>query len=93
MERGDIPQILDVREPHEYEICRIPNSILIPLGQIPARMHELNKDSEIVVHCKMGGRSAKAVEQMRKAGFRSVKNMVGGIDRWAKKVDPTMPRY
>ncbi len=93
MEHGDTPQMLDVREPHEYEICRIANSILIPLGQIPTRMDELDKNAEIVVYCKMGGRSAKAAGQMRKAGFRSVKNMVGGIDRWAKKVDPTMPQY
>lgn len=93
MEHGDSLQILDVREPHEYEICRIPNSILIPLGQIPARMDELDKNAEIVVLCKVGGRSAKAAEQMRKAGFKNVKNVVGGITRWAQRVDPKMPRY
>ena len=93
MEHGDTPKVLDVREPHEYEICRIANSILIPLGQIPTRMDELDKNAEIVVYCKMGGRSAKAAGQMRKAGFRSVKNMVGGTNRWAQKVDPTMPQY
>jgi adenylyltransferase/sulfurtransferase len=93
MDRGEVPLILDVREPHEYEICRLPDSILIPLGQIGTRMHELDKNVEIVVHCKMGGRSDKAVDQMRKAGFRNVRNMVGGINRWAQKVDATMPRY
>jgi molybdopterin/thiamine biosynthesis adenylyltransferase/rhodanese-related sulfurtransferase len=90
---GTTPIIVDVREPHEFDICRIPGSILIPLGQIPTRMNELDKDAEIVVHCKMGGRSAKAVDQMRKAGFKRVANLTGGINRWAEKVDPKMPRY
>jgi adenylyltransferase/sulfurtransferase len=93
MESGTTPIIVDVREPHEFDICSIPESILIPLGQIPTRMNELNKDAEIVVHCKMGGRSAKAVDQMRKAGFKRVINLAGGINRWAEKVDPQMPRY
>jgi sulfur-carrier protein adenylyltransferase/sulfurtransferase len=84
---------VDVREPHEFDISRIPNSILIPLGQIPTRMNELDKDTEIVVHCKMGGRSAKAADQMRKAGFKRVINLTGGINRWAEKVDPSMPKY
>jgi adenylyltransferase/sulfurtransferase len=93
MDGRTTPIIVDVREPHEFDICRIPGSILIPLGQIPARMNELDKDAEIVVHCKMGGRSAKAVDQMRKAGFKRVANLTGGINRWAEKVDPKMPRY
>jgi sulfur-carrier protein adenylyltransferase/sulfurtransferase len=93
MDGGTTPIIVDVREPHEFDICRIPGSILIPLGQIPTRMNELDKDAEIVVHCKMGGRSAKAVDQMRKAGFKRVANLTGGINRWAEKVDPKMPRY
>ena len=93
VDRGVAPKILDVREPHEFDICRIPNSILIPLGQVSARLNELNPNEEIVVHCKMGGRSAKAVDVMRKAGFKKVKNLTGGINRWAQKVDPSMPRY
>jgi len=93
MDSGGEPIILDVREPHEYEICHLPDSILIPLGQLPARLHELNQDAEIVVHCKMGGRSAKAVEQLRQAGFTNVKNLTGGIDRWAQTVDSSVPRY
>ena len=93
VDSGGGPIILDVREPHEYEICRLPDSILIPLGQLPARLHELNRDAEIVVHCKMGGRSAKAVEQMKQAGFTNVKNLTGGIDRWAQTVDSSVPRY
>jgi adenylyltransferase/sulfurtransferase len=93
MDRGTTPVIVDVREPHEFDICRIPKSILIPLGQIPHRMHELDRNAEIVVHCKMGGRSAKAVDQMRKAGFKRVINLTGGITRWAEKVDPSVPKY
>jgi molybdopterin/thiamine biosynthesis adenylyltransferase/rhodanese-related sulfurtransferase/molybdopterin converting factor small subunit len=93
MDSGTSPTIVDVREPHEFDICRIPNSILIPLGQVPNRMNELDKNAEIVVHCKMGGRSAKAVDLMRKAGFTNVKNLTGGINRWAEKVDPAMPKY
>ncbi len=93
LDSGEKPTILDVREPHEYEICRLSGSILIPLGQIAVRMDELNRDDDIVVHCKMGGRSAKAVEQMQKAGFTNVKNLTGGIDRWSQEVDPSVPRY
>ena len=93
LDNGGTPVILDVREPHEYDICRLPGSILIPLGQLGQRMDELNSDDEIVVHCKLGGRSAKAVEQMQQAGFSNVKNLTGGIDRWSQEVDPSVPRY
>lgn len=93
LDRGDHPFILDVREPHEYEICRLDGTKLIPLGQLPARVHELNSAEEIVVHCKMGGRSAKAAEFLRKAGFKKIKNLTGGIDAWARQIDPTVPRY
>ena len=93
LDNGGTPVILDVREPHEYDICRLPGSVLIPLGQLGQRMGELNSDDEIVVHCKLGGRSAKAVEQMQKAGFTNVKNLTGGIDRWSQEVDSSVPRY
>ena len=93
LDNGGTPVILDVREPHEYDICRLPGSILIPLGQLGQRLDELNSDDEIVVHCKLGGRSAKAVEQMEKAGFTNVKNLTGGIDRWSQEVDSSVPRY
>jgi len=93
IDSGTAPIIVDVREPHEFDICRIPNSILIPLGQIPTRLNELDKNAEIVVHCKMGGRSAKAADHMRKAGFKNVLNLTGGILRWADKVDTKMPKY
>jgi len=85
--------ILDVREPHEYQICRLEGSTLIPLGELPSRINELNSADEIVAHCKMGGRSAKAVDFLRQAGFKKVRNLKGGIDAWAQIVDPTMPRY
>jgi molybdopterin/thiamine biosynthesis adenylyltransferase/rhodanese-related sulfurtransferase/molybdopterin converting factor small subunit len=93
MDRGDDFVLVDVREPHEYQICRIPGSKLIPLGEVPKRVNELNSADEIVVHCKMGGRSAKAVEFLKQAGFRKVKNMKGGILAWSDKVDPTVPKY
>ena len=89
----DTPFILDVREPHEFEICRIPNSVLIPLAEVEKRVHELNRSSEIVVHCKAGGRSAKAVKFLREAGFEKVKNLKGGILAWADEVDSSMPKY
>ncbi len=87
------PVLVDVREPHEYEICRIEGSSLIPLGQISERIGELDADSEIVVHCHHGGRSLKAAEYLLKNGFSKVKSLKGGIDEWAEKFDPSMPRY
>ncbi len=85
--------LIDVREPHEFQICRIPGSTLIPLGEVPRRMHELNSADEIVVHCRSGQRSAKAVEFLMKAGFRKIHNLKGGVLAWADQVDPTMPKY
>ena len=89
-----IPFVLvDVREQHEFQICRIPGSILIPLGEVPKRMHELNSADEIVVHCRSGMRSAQAVDFLMKAGFRKIHNLKGGVLAWADQVDPTMPKY
>ncbi len=85
--------LVDVREPHEFQICRIPGSTLIPLGDVPKRMHELNSADEIVVHCRSGQRSAQAVELLMKAGFRKIHNLKGGVLAWADQVDPTMPKY
>jgi adenylyltransferase/sulfurtransferase len=84
--------ILDVREPHEREIANLGGT-LIPLNDLPARIHELDSAREIVVYCKMGSRSGKAVEFLRSAGFRKVKNLAGGIDAWAERIDPAMARY
>jgi adenylyltransferase/sulfurtransferase len=93
MDRGDRFVLVDVREPHEYRICRIPDARLIPLGELPKRVSELDSADEIVVHCKSGVRSARAVDFLKKAGFRKVKNLKGGILAWSDKVDPTVPRY
>ena len=85
--------ILDVREPQEFEICRIPNSTLIPLGDLPRRLSELEGKNEMVVHCKSGVRSAKAVKLLREAGFSRAKNLRGGILAWIDKIDPSLPKY
>ena len=93
MDRGDALNIVDVREPNEYQINRISGSQLIPLGDIPKRYAELDKNDEIVVHCKMGGRSAKAADFLRSVGFTRVLNLKGGILDWVDKVDPSQPKY
>jgi sulfur-carrier protein adenylyltransferase/sulfurtransferase len=85
--------LIDVREPHEYQIARIPGSKLIPLGEVAKRMNELNSADEIVVHCKSGMRSAKAVDLLMKSGFQKIHNMKGGILAWSDQVDPSVPKY
>ncbi len=85
--------LIDVREPHEYQICRIPGSKLIPLGEVPKRMSELNSADEFVVHCRSGMRSAKAVDFLMKSGFRKIHNLKGGILAWSDQVDPSVPKY
>jgi adenylyltransferase/sulfurtransferase len=84
--------ILDVREPHEYQICNL-NGYLIPLGDLPKRVNELDTSREIVAHCRSGVRSAKAVNFLQQAGFKKVTNLAGGILAWADRVDPKMPKY
>jgi sulfur-carrier protein adenylyltransferase/sulfurtransferase len=93
IDRGDRFVLIDVREPHEYQICNIPQAKLIPLGDLPKRVNELNSADEIVAHCKSGMRSAKAVEFLKQAGFKKVRNMKGGILAWSDKVDPSVPKY
>jgi molybdopterin/thiamine biosynthesis adenylyltransferase/rhodanese-related sulfurtransferase len=93
LDRGDQFVLLDVREPHEYQICNIPGARLIPLGDLPKRVNELDSADEIVAHCKSGMRSAKAVDFLKQAGFRKVRNMKGGILAWSDKVDPRVPKY
>jgi adenylyltransferase/sulfurtransferase len=85
--------LVDVREVHEYQICKIETARLIPLGELPKRLEELDKSADIVIHCKMGGRSAKACDLLRASGFSKVRNMTGGILAWADKVDPSVPKY
>jgi sulfur-carrier protein adenylyltransferase/sulfurtransferase len=84
--------VLDVREPHEYQICNL-GGYLIPLGDLPKRVNELDSSREIVAHCRSGVRSGKAVDFLRQAGFKKVWNLAGGILAWADKVDPKMPKY
>jgi adenylyltransferase/sulfurtransferase len=92
LDRGDDIFVLDVREPHEYQICNIGGH-LIPLSDLPRRVHELDTSREIVAHCRSGVRSAKAVHFLRQAGFKKVHNLAGGILAWADRVDRTMPKY
>jgi adenylyltransferase/sulfurtransferase len=93
LKNGDSIHLIDVREPHELEISRIEGAQLIPLGQIVARLSELNSAEEIVLFCKSGSRSARALDLLVSAGFRKVKNMKGGINAWAREVDPGLPVY
>jgi adenylyltransferase/sulfurtransferase len=86
-------KLLDVREPHELEISALPNAVNIPLGQLASRLSELNSADDMVVFCKGGTRSARALELLASAGFKKVKNLKGGINAWAKEVDPSLPLY
>jgi adenylyltransferase/sulfurtransferase len=94
LDQGDDLQIIDVREPHEFEIGRIPNSQLIPLGQVLNRQNEIDPNRETVVHCKMGGRSARAIEALQRSGFTGrLMNLKGGILAWSNEVDASVPKY
>jgi molybdopterin/thiamine biosynthesis adenylyltransferase/rhodanese-related sulfurtransferase len=93
IDQGEGVMIVDVREPFEHEIARIENSKLIPLGELPERLDELDRAQEIVVHCHTGMRSALAVDLLQEAGFEKASNLTGGIEAWAAEIDPTMPRY
>ncbi|MBI3553125.1 MAG: molybdopterin-synthase adenylyltransferase MoeB [Elusimicrobia bacterium] len=84
--------LLDVREPHEYELAKIPGSKLIPLGTLPEKFGELDKSQAIIVHCKMGGRSARAVQFLKSKGFDAT-NVAGGINAWSERIDPSVPQY
>ena len=90
---GEALRLVDVREPHELEISCIAGADLIPLGQLASRLHELDSAREMVVFCKSGTRSARALELLAGAGFRKVKNLRGGINAWAEQVDPSLPVY
>jgi len=92
LDRGDSLFILDVREPHEYQICNLQGH-LIPLGELPRRVHELDSSQEIVAHCRSGKRSSEAVDFLRKAGFRKIHNLKGGILARSDEVDSSVPKY
>jgi adenylyltransferase/sulfurtransferase len=93
LDRGQEVVLLDVREPMEWEIAHLDRAILMPVAQVPGRVHELNTADEIVVYCKTGVRSGRITNFLRELGFRKVKNLAGGIDEWAERVEPEMPRY
>jgi adenylyltransferase/sulfurtransferase len=93
IDSGKRPVLLDVREPYEYSLCHLESSTLIPVEELPIRLGELNKDSEIVVYCHVGIRSTGAVRLLKQAGFANVRNLQGGIDEWARQIDNNMPRY
>ncbi len=93
MDKGDDVFVLDVREPHEYEINRLPGSTLIPLGDLPERFTELDAHREIIAQCKSGVRSARAATFLREHGFKNVKNLKGGVLAWVDQVDPSQPKY
>ena len=93
LQGGDGITLLDVREPHEWSIARLPGARLIPLSTLPQAMHSLDRTADIVVYCHHGSRSAAAVEWLQDQGFRMVRNLVGGIDRWSLDVDSSVRRY
>ena len=94
LDNGDDVQIVDVREANEVAIGRIPNSIHIPLAQVLERMSEIDPSRDTVVHCKMGGRSARAIEALQRSGYSGkLANLTGGIIAWSNDVDPSVPKY
>ena len=93
LQSNDRPLLLDVRDDWETKLCRLENSVHIPTGEITVRTEELNPDDEIVVYCHAGVRSAAVAEYLRGIGFKNVKNLQGGLDYWARSIDPSMPRY
>ena len=92
-DRGDRIVLVDVREAHEWPISDLSDSIKIPLGTLPQSLGKLSKDDEIVVYCRSGARSGNAVQFLQRAGYAKAKNLVGGINRWAERIDPTLPKY
>ena len=93
IDAGRAPLVIDVREPHEYQICRIEGTVLIPLGDLPNRVGELDPDVEVIMQCRSGVRSGKAAAFLRERGFKSVHNLTGGILAWIDQVDPSQPKY
>ncbi|MCA9499589.1 MAG: rhodanese [Nitrospira sp.] len=93
MDKGDKIFLLDVREPHEYSLAKIEGSVLIPLGQVPHSLKQLDPTAEIVAYCHKGMRSADAVGFLLQQGFSNVKNLIGGIEAWSIEIDQSVPRY
>lgn len=94
LDAGEDLQIIDVREQKEYDVARIAGAQLIPLGEVVRRSGEVDRNKPTVVHCKGGGRSARAIEALKQAGFAGdLKNLKGGITAWSNDVDPSVPKY
>jgi rhodanese-related sulfurtransferase len=93
LDRGEPPLLLDVRQDWETKLCRLPNAVHIPIEEIELRTEELSPDDSIVVYCHQGVRSAAVAEYLRSLGFKDVQNLSGGLDLWARTVDPGMRRY
>ena len=93
LDQGEQVFILDVREPHEYQICHLESAHLLPMSEIGMRFKELDPACEIIVQCRSGGRSAQVCGFLQKQGFANVKNLTGGILAWAREIDPSMPTY
>jgi rhodanese-related sulfurtransferase len=90
---GATPTLLDVREPYEWSIARLPEARLVPLDTLPDVVHTLDPSAEMIVYCHHGMRSAAAVAWLRERGFARARNLTGGIDRWSREVDPSTHRY
>ena len=93
LDRSERPLLLDVRQDWETQLCRLPNAVHIPIEEIEGRTDELSPEDDIVVYCHQGVRSAAVAEYLRSLGFKSVQNLSGGLDLWARTVDPGMRRY
>jgi rhodanese-related sulfurtransferase len=92
-DRGDAVVLVDVREPREWEISDLPGSVKIPLATLPQSLEKLSPSDEIVVYCRTGGRSGNAVQFLQRMGFGRARNLAGGINMWAERIDPSLPRY
>ena len=92
MDRGDDFQLIDVREPHEYDICNLKGT-LIPMGEVPDHLDEISKDKLVVVHCRSGARSGRIIDYLESQGYQNLYNLKGGILAWADEIDPEMLKY
>jgi rhodanese-related sulfurtransferase len=93
LDRKEAPLLLDVRQDWEVQLCRLPNAVHIPIEELELRVEELSPQDEIVVYCHQGVRSAAVAEYLRSLGFANVRNLTGGLDYWARAIDPSMRRY
>jgi rhodanese-related sulfurtransferase len=93
LDKGEKLLLVDVREPHEYELCHIEGAVLIPMGSIPENLQKLDTDEDVICFCHHGMRSLDVANWLRTRGVNSAKSMAGGIDRWSLEIDPSVPRY